>query len=82
MFCRLLELPEEDVSVAEVAVSSPLGAAVAELLGNLESLLVIVNSFGEVSQQIVDVSEVSAGTALGGSILQSKMEFGKVPRVN
>ena len=82
MFCRLLELPEEDVSVAEVAVSSPLGAAVAELLGNLESLLVIVNSFGEVSQQIVDVSEVSAGAALGGSILQSKIELERVPRVN
>ena len=70
------------MSVAEVAVGSPLGAAVAELLGNLESLLVIVNSFGEVSQQIVDVPEVSAGAALSCSILQSKIELERVPRVS
>ena len=82
MFSRLLELPQEDVSVAEVAVSSPLGAAVAELLGNLEPLLVIVNSFREVSQQIVDISQVSAGSALGCSILQSKIELDRVPKEN
>ena len=69
MFGRLLELPKEDVSVAEVAVGSPLSATVSELLGNLEPLLVVVNCLGEVSQQIVNISEVSAGSALGGTIL-------------
>ena len=57
------------MGVTEVTVGPPLRAAVTELLGNLESLFVIVNSFGEVSQQIVNISEVSAGPALGGAIL-------------
>ena len=70
------------MSVAEVAVGSPLGAAVAELLGNLESLLVIVNSFGEVSQEIVNIAEVPASSALGSSILESKIELLTLPRVN
>ena len=75
MFCGLLKLPQEDVSVAEVAVSSALSAAVTELLGNLQSLLVIVNSFGKVSKQIVNISQVSTGSPLGSSILQSKIEL-------
>ena len=74
MFSCLLKLPEDDVSVAEVAVGSPLCAAVTELLGNLQSLLVIVNGFGEVSQQVVDVSKVSAGSTLSCSILERKIE--------
>ena len=82
MFSCLLELPQEDVGVAEVAVSSALSAAVAELLGNLQSLLVIVNSFGEVSQQIVNISEVPAGSPLGRSVLESQIELERVPRVN
>ena len=69
MLSSLLELPEEDVGVTEVTVGSSLSAPVSELLGNLQSLLVIVDSLREVSQQIVNISEVSAGTALGGAIL-------------
>ena len=82
VFCGLLKLPQEDVSVAEVTVGSPLRAAVAELLGNLQSLLVIVNSFGEVSQEIVNIAEVPASSALGSSILESKIELLTLPRVN
>ena len=82
MFGCLLELPKEDVSVAEVAVGSPLSATVSELLGNLEPLLVVVNSLGEVSQQIVNISQVSTGSPLGCSILQSKIELVTVPREN
>ena len=70
------------MSVAEVTVGSPLRAAVAELLGNLQSLLVIVNSFGEVSQEIVNIAEVPASSALGSSILESKIELLTLPRVN
>ena len=77
MFSCLLELPQEDMSVAEVAVSPPLRAPVAELLGNLQSLLMIVNSFGEVSQQVVDISKISAGSPLGCSVLESKIELVK-----
>ena len=82
MFSRLLELPEEDVSVAEVAVSPPLRAPVTELLGNLQSLLVIVNGFREVSQQVVNISKISAGSPLGCSVLKSKIElvYVTVPR--
>ena len=69
MLSSLLELPEEDVGVTEVTVGSSLSAPVSELLGNLQSLLVIVDSLREVSQQIVNISEVSAGPALGGAIL-------------
>ena len=82
MFRRLLKLPEEDVSVAKVAVSSALSAAVTELLGNLQSLLVIVNSFGEVSKQVVNISQVSTGSALSCSILSRKIELETILRIN
>lgn len=81
MLSSLLELPEEDVGVTEVTVGSSLSAPVSELLGNLQSLLVVVNRLRKVSKQIVNISEVSAGSTLGGSILQSKIELVTVPGV-
>ena len=81
MLSSLLELPEEDVGVTEVTVGSSLSAPVSELLGNLQSLLVVVNRLRKVSKQIVNISEVSAGSTLGSSILQSKIELVTVPGV-
>ena len=81
MLSSLLELPEEDVGVTEVTVGSSLSAPVSELLGNLQSLLVVVNRLRKVSKQIVNISEVSAGSTLSGSILQSKIELVTVPGV-
>ena len=77
MLSSLLELPEEDVGVAEVTVGSSLSAPVSELLGNLQSLLMVVNGLGEVSQQVVDISKISAGSPLGCSVLESKIELVK-----
>ena len=74
MLSSLLELPEEDVGVTEVTVGSSLSAPVSELLGNLQSLLVVVNRLRKVSKQIVNISEVSAGSTLSCSILERKIE--------
>ena len=66
---RLLELPEEDVRVAEVAVRAPLRAPVAELLGDLEALLVVVDRLAEVPQEVVNITEVATRSALGCAVL-------------
>ena len=41
MFCGLLELPEEDVGIAEVGVRAPLRAPVAKLGCDFQTLLKI-----------------------------------------
>ena len=70
----LLELSQEDVSVAEVTVCSALCTPVTELLGYLESLLVVVDCLGEVSKKIVNVTEISTSSTLGCSILDMDLE--------
>ena len=70
MLGRLLELPEEDVRVAEVAVRAPLRTPVAELLGDLEALLVVVDRLTEVPQKVVNITEVATRSALGCAILR------------
>lgn len=59
-----LKLSKEDMSVTQIAVSSPLCRLVTELLGNCESLAVICDGLREVTQQIVSVAQVTAGSAL------------------
>ena len=69
MFGGLLKLSEEDMSVTEVTVRPPLCTSVTELLSNLQSLLVVVDGFGEVSKQIMNIPEVTTGPTLSCSIL-------------
>ena len=56
--------------VTEVAVRAPLRAPVAELLGDLEALLVVVYRLAEVPQEVVNIAEVATRSALGCAILR------------
>ena len=74
----LLEFTQEDVRIAQIAVSSPLGTAVTELLGNLQPLLVVVDGLSEVPQEVVDVSQVAARSSLliGGIVYYISLKCG------
>ena len=69
VFRCLLEFSKEDVSIAEIAMSSPLCTPITELLGNFKSFLMIVDCFAEVTQQVVNIPQVTAGSALSCSVL-------------
>ena len=56
--------------VTEVAVRAPLRAPVAELLGDLEALLVVVDRLAEVPQKVVNITEVATRSALGCAVLR------------
>ena len=49
-------------------MSSPLGGLIAEFLGYLKSFLVVMIRPRKVPQQVMHVTEVAAGSTLGGAI--------------
>ena len=70
---RLLELPEKNMCVSQVAVRASLCAPVSKLLCDLQPLLVEVYSPVEVPQQVVHIAQVAAGSPLRRSVLKRRV---------
>lgn len=68
MLCGLLELPQKDVRIAQIAVRSSFGRFIAKLPGNAKPLLMVFDGRLEIAQQVIGVAQITACSSLGATI--------------
>lgn len=70
MLCRILELAEEDVRVAEIGVGATLGRLVARVARDVQPLRVVAYGACKVPEQIARIAQIATSAARRRAVAQ------------